>query len=1340
MKNLMTRKLLFGMLVTLVLAFGMQGIADAVRDPNLSQSLSDIVKLRGRYSTFSISLSPVFDNPDNIGETVTITLTGDMTLIGDLFGQTSPVTLTESGGIADDPLTTNTDEARNGSRFTYETDGKEFSSVRVEGRFNAPGEQTVTINGTDYNDNNDSNDDTAWTYTYRYFVTGPASANTTLGLEGLTNGYAIGDFGDADIQIFEASTTAAEHYSVTYTTTSGGFKVEHDGEFLSRSSGSKISSGLNVYLTRDTSTNVVTIKADGSDVTTRGVYVYGFPTWEVAEPTGKGSEDNPGKPGEVIRNAFRATIKDGRGSGVPGVLVTFTLTARTDAGVTNGNLIFGSGNSGTLVTATNTLILDNNGNPVTAGSSSPIHVRTNRSGVASVDFRLGSNGTETVVVTAPSELNLSSQTVTAFSGSASGIELSVLPIESVQGSPDTFNVYLRVKEDGVKKTSQNVVFTTSDGTLENTPNANPISGPTVTEQTNSDGIAEVIFTSDGSSNPQITASIEEVVGGVTITTDTVTFTVRGGSVQPPRQPTNPRLSLSTVSSANPGDSVTVTVRLLNENGTQDFLSGIPVTFIASNGSFSPQAPNTNNGTAQSNITIPSGVSSITVTVTAPNYDPAQQTISVTTPAAEEDEEEDEEEEVVPSSLVITGSNSLTGELNQFLDEDLSVRVLGSDNRGYNRALVVFSVTEGRGSLSRGSIRTDEDGEAAIRFVPRSRGTLEVEASVTGLDPVIFTITTGDPPDAIILVSGDNQSGRPGATLANPFIVEVIDENEDPVSGVGVTFAVTAGGGSVSPASATTNNNGRAQTTLTLGDARGDNTVVARVSGISEGITFTATSGAEVRVDASQRAPIYWINRSNETLHRLVGAEIENLVPSVSGIKSLAIDSENGRLYWSVQVGQRNAQIRRSNLDGTGARTVRTLTSAPSSIAIDSADGTVYWANSASGKIKSASTTEGNAKVRALVQGLSNPTAIALSNGYLYWSEATGGISRMSLTAEEKTVETIATGLGEPLSIAIAKGRIYWVESDVAGGGALQRANVDGSGNVQEVRVFTGNAPNAIAIDSLNNRLYWTKTQGKIQRANLSGRFVADIATGLMNPGGIAVGTPEAEAEPVVEETTERKQPTQTTKTQKTDSKYDVSGDGKLTDLDVDIILLAVALGAQSATYDVNGDGSVDTDDAKAVIDAVGDADAGAPAINVDVSGLDLDPDRLQEQIDLLIASGDTSFATQRMLAYFQHLLVSLRPAETLLLANYPNPFNPETWIPYHLATGTDVQVNIYNAQGVLVRALTLGHQTAGYYTSRSRAAYWDGRNALGERVASGIYFYQLQTDEVSPMRKMVILK
>ena len=102
--------------------------------------------------------------------------------------------------------------------------------------------------------------------------------------------------------------------------------------------------------------------------------------------------------------------------------------------------------------------------------------------------------------------------------------------------------------------------------------------------------------------------------------------------------------------------------------------------------------------------------------------------------------------------------------------------------------------------------------------------------------------------------------------------------------------------------------------------------------------------------------------------------------------------------------------------------------------------------------------------------------------------------------------------------------------------------------------------------------------------------------------------------------------------------------------------------------------------------------------------------------------------------------IPVTPASTAVLPNYPNPFNPETWIPYQLATPAAVTLAIYNAQGTLVRQLALGHQPAGFYHDRSRAAYWDGRNSQGERVASGVYFYQFQAGNVSSLRKMLILK
>lgn len=98
------------------------------------------------------------------------------------------------------------------------------------------------------------------------------------------------------------------------------------------------------------------------------------------------------------------------------------------------------------------------------------------------------------------------------------------------------------------------------------------------------------------------------------------------------------------------------------------------------------------------------------------------------------------------------------------------------------------------------------------------------------------------------------------------------------------------------------------------------------------------------------------------------------------------------------------------------------------------------------------------------------------------------------------------------------------------------------------------------------------------------------------------------------------------------------------------------------------------------------------------------------------------------------------PDKNALLPNYPNPFNPETWIPYQLAKSVDVSISIYAADGKVIRTLQLGNMTAGIYTSRSRAAYWDGKNETGEPVASGVYFYTITANDFTATRKMLIMK
>ncbi len=201
---------------------------------------------------------------------------------------------------------------------------------------------------------------------------------------------------------------------------------------------------------------------------------------------------------------------------------------------------------------------------------------------------------------------------------------------------------------------------------------------------------------------------------------------------------------------------------------------------------------------------------------------------------------------------------------------------------------------------------------------------------------------------------------------------------------------------------------------------------------------------------------------------------------------------------------------------------------------------------------------------------------------------------------------------------------------------------------------------------------------------------------------------------------------------------DVNEDGKI---DIhDLILVIRALGETAPTnprVDVNADGSVNKSDLLIIVENLdGSAIPAAPAAILAT----LDPATLRAWIDVLHAEADDSIAYAKTLAILRGLLATVLPQETTLLANYPNPFNPETWIPYHLAKDAKVTLQIYAVNGTLVRTLTLGHQPAGMYQTRSRAAYWDGKNEFGEPVASGVYFYTLTAGDFSATRKMLIQK
>ena len=510
---------------------------------------------------------------------------------------------------------------------------------------------------------------------------------------------------------------------------------------------------------------------------------------------------------------------------------------------------------------------------------------------------------------------------------------------------------------------------------------------------------------------------------------------------------------------------------------------------------------------------------------------------------------------------------------------------------------------------------------------------------------------------------------------------------------------------------------------------------------------------QVHVDAVDRPPMYWIDTQAGTLHRLVDAEVENLVPSVRNATSLTLDVANDTLYWTEATSNTTGRIRSANLNGTNAQLVKELTSLPLDITFNPADSKLYLTNGW-GKMQRLN-VDGSGFQPNLITDLETPLNIIVdvANEKLYWTEATGNTGSIrSANLDGTNVQLVKNLTSVPLDMSFDafNATLYWTNAS----GAVQRINVDGSGFQPNFITGLGSGLN-IAVDTAWQKLYLTSPDGKITRRDLSGGNAEDVVTGLGSPGGLVFGDDDLmddddsmaddlmdDDDSMADDLMDDDGSMAVEPLATTDRAEDVNQDGKVDNVDLGMVAAALFGGNPPAILgrlDVNGDGKLTIDDLTQVSNNL-DAEeaAAAPALGIRLNALARE--KIQAHIDLLRATDAGSLGVRRTLVYLQNLLAAARPDETVLLANYPNPFNPETWMPYELATDSDVRITIYDTRGKVVRRLVLGHQPAGYYTSRSRAAYWDGRNTIGEQVASGIYFYQFETDEMSSMRKMVILK
>ncbi len=543
--------------------------------------------------------------------------------------------------------------------------------------------------------------------------------------------------------------------------------------------------------------------------------------------------------------------------------------------------------------------------------------------------------------------------------------------------------------------------------------------------------------------------------------------------------------------------------------------------------------------------------------------------------------------------------------------------------------------------------------------------------------------------------------------------------------------------------------------------------------------------------------MYWTDTWNDCIQcaNLDGADAQKLFTDIRYPTGIAIDSMGGKIYWASDDGWRGG-IFRANLDGSNIQKLITVSEGATGIALDIARGKMYWHDDDEDNIQRANLDGTNVQN---VVPIWNPYHIAIDivRGKVYWT-TWNKIQYANLNGTN--VQDVVTEVNpKSLTIDIAAEKIYWTTTD-----KIQRANLDGTNVqdvVTELSYPYGLALNpsvrfpphttvtfspvqsAAVGEHLEHSLkiiggeavagyqatvqfddtalrYISSANGDFlpagayfveptMKGNLVQLNAASLAEESNGDGTLAILTFEVVSGNVPSLTVSnvllsnsagetfvpKVENVPTTKP--IQLKGDVNGDGTVDIADLVLVASNLDKTGQNAA-DVNGDGTVDIADIVWVAGALGNS-AAAPTLNAQtISTLTAADVKLwlseAQQLTL------TDAASLRGILFLQQLLAALTPKKTVLLANYPNPFNPETWIPYHLAKDADVTLYIYAMNGTLVRKLTLGHQAAGLYQSRSRAAYWDGKNEFGESVASGVYFYKLTAGDFSATRKMLIRK
>ena len=733
---------------------------------------------------------------------------------------------------------------------------------------------------------------------------------------------------------------------------------------------------------------------------------------------------------------------------------------------------------------------------------------------------------------------------------------------------------------------------------------------------------------------------------------------------------------------------------------------------------------------------------------------------------------------VPTTLTKVSGDAQTGVTSTALANPFVVEVKDGANTSSDGRVrgvpvpfagvpVTFAVTGGGGTLSATSVATDAKGRAQVTLTPgATAATQTVTATVTHAGRTLtqtFTATANRPPT---FTSATTFSVAENTTAVGTVVATDAD-SQDSVTGYTITggadsakFAITNAGAltfaaapdyeapgdlvSTTPANAADNNQYVIIVTATSGSgarqATTPQTLTITVTDVNEPPgkpgtpTVTAAATTPTSLNVSWTAPpnagkpaitAYNLryrksSETNWTSSTYAGTEtnttLTGLTPGTTYDVQVLAKNHEGDSPWS-----------NSGSATTSTNAVPTFTSAASFSVAENATavGTVvatdadttdtvtgYTITAGADSSKFAIT---NAGVLTFVAApdyddpgdalSASPANAADNNEYIIVVTATSGTAARVQTATQTLTITV-TNVPPPGKPAAP---IVTVASHTS-------LNVN----------WTAPTNTGPAIDEYNVQ-YRAGTTGDFTDANYTGTATNTTLTGL------AAGTSyQVQVRAVSPEDegpwSDASAATTTYQAEDVDSSGDV-------DID-DLVAVVENFGSSTpGRNDVDGDGNVDADDIRRVFNAVlaAEAAAGAPALTHTAK-------TLQHYLQQTKARG-VGANFQRGLAVLEELLEPfLIPDASSLLHNYPNPFNPETWFPYQLATASDVTFSIYSVNGTLIRTLSLGYQAAGVYRSKSRAAYWDGRNALGEPVASGVYFYTLTAGDFIATGKMLIRK